>query len=261
MPVSLDKKIAKLNLDKKSPKLVSLAKKASVSLEKKGFSAHEAQVALIMDISGSMKPLFQNGTVQELIARTMALGINFDDNGAIDIFAFGKNAHDLGEMTPDQFSTAADWILQKTGYEGSTLYSLPMMEVARHYGFRQTKRVGGFLGFGGTEKEVWVESQAFEYPIYAFFVTDGDNSDRGETRKIIHEISNYPIFFQFIGIGDNSFSFLEELDDIEGRTLDNANFFAVPDPKKMSPEDMFDKMMEEYPQWVKDIKGKGWLAK
>ena len=75
MPVSLDKKIAKLNLDKKSPKLVSLAKKASVSLEKKGFSAHEAQVALIMDISGSMKPLFQNGTVQELIARTMALGL------------------------------------------------------------------------------------------------------------------------------------------------------------------------------------------
>ena len=63
------------------------------------------------------------------------------------------------------------------------------------------------------------------------------------------------------GIGDNSFSFLEELDDIEGRTLDNANFFAVPDPKKMSPEDMFDKMMEEYPQWVKDIKAKGWLAK
>ena len=58
-------------------------------------------------------------------------------------------------------------------------------------------------------------------------------------------IKAYPIFFQFIGIGDNSFSFLEELDDIEGRTLDNANFFAVPDPKKMSPEDMFDKMMEE----------------
>ena len=48
---------------------------------------------------------------------------------------------------------------------------------------------------------------------------------------------------------------------MRGRTLDNANFFAVPDPKKMSPEDMFDKMMEEYPQWVKDIKGKGWLAK
>ena len=261
MSVSLEKKIQKLNLEKKAPQLVSLAKKANITLEKKGFVAHEAQVALIMDISGSMKPLFRDGTVQELIARTMALGIHFDDNGAIDIFAFGKESHNLGEMTADLFSTSADWIVKQTGFEGNTLYSKPMMEVARHYGFCQKRTVGGFFGFGGEEKEVWVENEQFEYPIYAFFVTDGDNNDRAETRRIIFEISKYPVFFQFIGIGKNSFSFLEELDNIEGRELDNANFFAVPDPKSMSPENMFDKMMEEYPQWVKDVQQKGWLKK
>jgi len=45
-----------------------------------------------------MKPLFVGGVVQGLIERVLAMGLNFDDNGAIDMFAFGLESHDLGEF-------------------------------------------------------------------------------------------------------------------------------------------------------------------
>ena len=267
MKLSLDKKITKLNLEKKAPQLISLAKKAQLSLEKISFSSHTAQVALVMDISGSMRNLFQDGTVQELIARTMALGLNFDDNGAIDIFAFGAKSHNLGELTVDGFHDAAKWILSQTGYEQDTKYSAPILEIAKHYGFYKKQMVTtttkGFLGFFSStveeEKETWVPSISMEHPIYVLFVTDGENSDRNLTRQMIKEISRFPIFFQFIGIGSGHFSFLEELDSIDGRAVDNANFFAVADPKKMSPEDLFGKMTVEYPEWVKQVKNNGWI--
>lgn len=267
MKISLEKKISTLNLEKKAPTLLSLAKTAKLSLEKISFTSHTAQVALVMDISGSMRNLFQDGTVQELIARTMALGLNFDDNGAIDIFAFGENAHNLGELTVDGFHDAANWILSKTGYERDTKYAEPILAIAKHYGLYTTqvvtKKTGGFLGlFSKTieeEQETWAPSTKMDHPIYVLFVTDGENTDKNLTRDMIKAISQYPIFFQFIGVGAGKFSFLEELDSIEGRVVDNANFFAVPDPKKMSPEDLFTKMTAEYPEWVQTAKKNNWI--
>lgn len=258
MSLSLEKKITKLNLEK-SPKLVSLAKKANESISKKGFEAHQAQVALVMDISGSMSGMFKDGTVQEIIGRIMALGINFDDNAAIDIFAFGEHSHNLGELTPKDFDNAADWILRRAPFEGNTKYANPMVEIAQHYGFVKTESTSGFLGFGKKTQEVWQYNSQFEHPIYVLFVTDGTNNDEQATREILIKLSNFPVFFQFVGIGNASFKFLEELDNISGRNLDNANFFAVKDPIKMSPELMFDNMMNEYPDWVKEVKKKGWI--
>lgn len=268
MKISLEKKISTLNLEKKAPTLLNLAKTAQISLQKISFESHTAQVALVMDISGSMRNLFDDGTVQELIARTMALGLNFDDNGAIDIFAFGAKAHNLGELTVDGFANASQWILSKTGFEGDTKYAAPIMEIAKHYGFFQkqtiTTSTKGFFGlFSSTqqeEKEVWMPSQKMQHPIYVLFVTDGENSDKSSTREIIKNISQYPVFFQFIGIGGGAFSFLQELDSIEGRVVDNANFFAVPNPKAMSAEELFGKMTAEYPEWVRTVQNNQWIS-
>ena len=268
MKLSLEKKISTLNLEKKAPTLINLAKTAQTSLQQISFESHTAQVALVMDISGSMRNLFDDGTVQELIARTMALGLNFDDNGAIDIFAFGAKAHNLGELTVDAFTNASKWILSKTGFEGDTKYAAPILEIAKHYGFCQTQTIStsskGFFGlFSSTqqeEKDVWTSSQKMQHPIYVLFVTDGENSDKSSTRDIIKNISKYPIFFQFIGIGNGSFSFLQELDSIQNRAVDNASFFAVSNPKAMAAEELFAKMMMEYPAWVKTVQQNQWIS-
>ena len=142
-----------VSLEKKSPPgLLSLAKKAHVVLEKKGMGAHTASVGLCMDISGSMSPLFQNGTVQAVIERTLGLGLNFDDNGAIDLFAFGVQAHDLGELHPEQFKQASSDLLQRVSLEPGTMYAPPIQQIIKHYGFQP--QAGFFKSlFGGKAKE------------------------------------------------------------------------------------------------------------
>jgi hypothetical protein len=119
------------------------------------------------------------------------------------------------------------------------------------------------------------------------FITDGEPSNRESARKAIREASGKGIFFQFVGIGKgdyfpqhddkpdtetgkkgffsklfgggtqskpqagvSGFTFLEELDDLEGRVLDNAGFFAIKDPATTSNDLFYDLLMGEYPQWL-----------
>ena len=69
-------------------------------------------------------------------------------------------------------------------------------------------------------------------PVYSIFITDGDNN----TTKLMKKIQSKPIFWQFIGVGDDSISYLEQLDDMGSREIDNAN---------------------EYPSWLNIVRNKG----
>src|SRR5699024_6877915 len=77
--------------------LIDLTKKAKVLLEKKQIFGEKAQIVLILDISGSMRPLYKNGTVQELVNRLLAIGMNMDDNKSIEVFVFGSGAGEVSE--------------------------------------------------------------------------------------------------------------------------------------------------------------------
>lgn len=244
-----------VDLEKKSPpQLVSLAKTAKVVLEKRNLGTHVAAVGLCLDISASMKPLFTSGMVQGIIERVMALGLNFDDNGAIDVFSFGLEGHNLGEYKATDFAGAADRIVKRTPLEGGTCYAPVMREVLSHYGFK----TGGFLSgmFGGGNK-----AAPRKDPVYMLFVTDGENSDQADARKAIIDASKHPVFFQFIGIGGAGFKFLKELDSMDGRFIDNANFFEVRDPVAMPEAELYEKMTAEYPSWIKLAKEKNLLQK
>ncbi|HAV34930.1 MAG TPA: hypothetical protein DCX52_01000, partial [Massilia sp.] len=80
--------------------------------------------------------------------------------------------------------------------------------------------------------------------------------------------SREPIFWQFMGIGkgkkskskrllnfaDSDFPFLEKLDELDGRLIDNADFFAVASPDEHSDAQLYDLLMTEYPDWLKQAK-------
>ena len=59
-----------------------------------------------------------------------------------------------------------------------------------------------------------------------------------------------------MGIGGSSFRFLQELDTMGGRFLDNANFFSVADPTAIPESVLYERMMTEYPQWVTAARSK-----
>jgi hypothetical protein len=65
-------------------------------------------------------------------------------------------------------------------------------------------------------------------PAFVIFITDGGISQSSEIQAILRTASEYPIFWQFVGLGGTGYGVLEELDTMPGRVVDNANFFNHP---------------------------------
>lgn len=262
-PVNLKKVALEKKMEQRAPQLVSLAKKAKVSLQKVGLQDHTAKVALCLDISASMTGFYNSGKIQKFAEKVLALGTRFDDDGAIDIFLFGSSAHDIGEMSLDNFSGFIPGITRRFPLEGGTNYARAMQSIRSHY-------------FGSAGARSGPLRQ--KIPVYVMFLTDGQTSDTSATRQQVQWSSFEPLFWQFMGLGkskkdvaasgggfwaralSSDFSFLEELDTMSGRFVDNANFFSVADPDQIPDEQLYDLLMSEYPGWVRGAPAKGLLG-
>jgi stress response protein SCP2 len=255
--ISLEKKLQ----DK--PVLLSLAKQAHVSLEKVNLTQHKARVAICLDISASMQNLYSSGKMQRLAEKVLALGCQFDDDGMIDVFLFGFRAHHAEEMSIDNFPDFTHRLLEHYPLEGGTSYGKVMKEIRSFYFPLQIS----------ADKPIVTTA---ELPVYVMFVTDGNTTDPEDTRRQVKGSSYEPIFWQFMAIGKtyksaknkgffakvlaSEFSFLEELDVLPNRYIDNANFFSVEDPEEVTNEELYDLLMAEYPQWLKLAKEKQMLV-
>ncbi|GAA0916107.1 hypothetical protein GCM10009557_88670 [Virgisporangium ochraceum] len=239
-----------------APQLLNLTKQAAVSLQKRGLADHTARVALCLDISGSMSNLYRSGKIQALVERVLALGLRFDDNEAVDVFLFGAEAHEVGELRMNNFQAFLGGVLQQHPLEGGTYYGKAMQMIRANY-----------WGNPGPRYQPQRDNQ----PVYVMFVTDGATFDESVTIEQLKYSAYEPIFWQFMAIGDSpqavdadknkkkgffkrllqsDFTFLENLDNLPGRYIDNANFFAVTDPANIPDDQLFDLMMAEYPQWL-----------
>ncbi len=258
--------ILEKRLEKEAPQLLSLVKKASLSLKKAGLDDHRAKVALCLDISGSMSSLYSSGKIQRFAERILALGCKFDDDGSIDIFLFGENAHEAGEMSIGNFNGHIDRLKQRYGLEGGTYYG-KVMKTIRNFYFPDGK--------GGKRTSLLQAA----LPVYVMFVTDGATFDQAITEEQIRWASYEPIFWQFMAIGKSKkditgkgamaflksalasdFTFLENLDTMSNRYIDNANFFSVEEPQSISDDELYHLLMTEYPQWLKLAKTNGLLG-
>jgi len=246
---------ARIELEKRveqaAPKLVSLVKSAGVSLAKAGLAGHRAKVCLVLDISGSMSSLYRSGAVQAFAERILALGCRFDDDGEIDVFLFGRHVHKGAPMGLSNWPDYIANMIERHPLEGDTRYGVAIEAVRRHY----------FPDGGGAARTAPRKS---DVPVYVMFVTDGSTSDKPLTERQIRWASREPIFWQFMGIGkgrkskagalanfaDSDFPFLEKLDQLDGRLIDNADFFSVAAPGEHSDAALYDLLMTEYPQWV-----------
>lgn len=227
-----------INLSKEeSIKKISLRKEKVISLAKeRDLSDVRSRVALVLDFSYSMEGLFNNGTVQSIIERIIPLALHFDDNGELDFWIFEDGFKRLDGITLDNFYGLTNEV-KRHNRMGGTNYAPVMQDVDRFY----------------------IEEEPVNIPNYVIFITDGDNQDKERAEEIISKISHHPIFFQFIGVGDDSFEFLEKLDEMDGRYMDNANFFSVADINSMSDDDLYDKLFAEFSSWLKDAKVQGML--
>lgn len=235
--------------------LTKRVENAKISLEKKQIFGEKAQVVLILDKSISMSSFYDKGVVQETVERLLGIGMNMDDNKSIEVFAFDVESVELEEATEANHSGYVKRMLDKNRLGYGTKYAPPMQMVLNKFVPKAPTKTTGFF-----RKKVEIgDAEIAKQPTFVFFITDGDNSDKAQTEKLIREASNQAVFWQFVGIGRERFEFLQKMDDMDGRFLDNVDFFAIEDPSKVSDADLYDKLLTEFPQWIKDARAKGIL--
>lgn len=232
----------KLTLTKEeSLKKLTLRKESinKICLKKKELTDLTARVAVVMDYSGSMDTLYRNGTVQSVLERLLPLALKFDDNGELETWIFESRFKRLKDININNYYDYIknEDILKKYDM-GGTNYAPVMRDVLNKY----TK-----------------EDPSDTVPTLVLFLTDGDNFDKKQTEEVIKKASKYPIFWQFVGLGNSRYSFLESLDEMEGRYIDNANFFAVNNINKISDDELYSKLLNEYPSWIKEAREKNIL--
>lgn len=236
--ISLDK------IQAQAPGLVSLAKTAAVSLDKKGLGGHRAAVYLVLDHSGSMQEHYSSGNVQKLADQALGLSVNLDDDGKVPVIYFA----DMHYAPVEAVLTHYQGIIGRTHGEAHWGYT--------NYAAAIDAVVDLHLKSGATD------------PGLVLFQTDGNPYTRsGDAKaaaeKALKEASKHPLFFSFIGFGDE-LNFLRKLDNLRvgfgGRKVDNASLFETGhDPALVTDEELYDGVMHEYPKWLTDARAKGIL--
>ena len=233
--------LEKVMLDK-APKLVNLAKKATLSLEKRKLQQLTAKVALVLDATGSMNRQYKEGRVQEVVNRLLPLAVSFDDDQALDCWAFGQHSQYLGAVGLDNYE---DFINSVQG------------------GWRKWELGSRTNNEAGVMEAVtqFYQNDGLDVPVYVLFISDGGVRDTRGISKIMTEAANLPIFWQFVGLGGHHYGILKELDEMTGRLIDNCSFFELDNLNDISEEALYENMLEEFPSWLKEAREIGLIAK
>nr|WSW67328.1 VWA domain-containing protein [Streptomyces sp. NBC_00995] len=221
-----------------APALVSLYKTAAVSLAKHQVSGERAAVYLVLDRSGSMRPYYRDGSVQHLAEQTLALAAHLDDDGVVPVVFFSTDIDGTAEISLDAYRDRINPLHESMGHMGRTNYHVAMQAVIDHY-----------ASCGATA------------PALVVFQTDGSPTSKAAAEHVLCTAAKLPIFWQFIGFGYDDFRFLRKLDELPvpgRRVVDNAGFFAAgPSPKHVADVDLYDQLLQEFPQWLTAARNAG----
>lgn len=209
---------------------------AKDSVQKAGVDRPVA-VYLVADFSISMTGFYNDGrngepsTMQDLGDRILALSATVDDDGEVPVVLFDTSARKPVNINVHRSAGAMDEVVRKAGSMGGTDYA-PAMKVIREL---HRKKGNGNPGL-------------------VIFQTDGNTGNPGAAERQIKESAPEPLFWQFMGYGyDERMVFLEGLDTMPGRVIDNAGFFhAGQNPKGMSDAELYDQIIggEFSQQWL-----------
>ncbi|MEU6531168.1 VWA domain-containing protein [Streptomyces sp. NPDC046928] len=228
-------------VEETAPALAGPYRSAGVSLRKHGLDGTRAAVYLVVDYSGSMKPFYKDGSVQALADRVLGLSAHLDDDGRVPVVFFSTDVDAVTEIALETHRGRIERIVSGLGHMGRTSYHLAMDAVIDHY-----------LDSGSKE------------PALVVFQTDGGPINRLAAERYLCKAARLPLFWQFVGFGDRGskqFDFLRRLDDLpvpDQRIVDNAGFFhAGPDPSAMPDDELYDRLVGEFPRWLAAARARG----
>ncbi|MFZ1301893.1 MAG: VWA domain-containing protein [Candidatus Microsaccharimonas sp.] len=270
--VSLSKKVEEVNAQ--APHLSGMFTESAKIVLRKGLNPDHFNAAVVasLDDSYSAQGLYASGEMQSATDMAFTAGFLFDDDGSVPVSFFSNDTKDLGEVTigtvkgfvarqkprwnGTSYVAALRWVIEQAGYSHIDLRN-PLTAAA-------PASSGGFLGFGKrpvaspTEGPLTVKATT-AVPTFAIIFTDGDPQDKEETEKLLRQMSQLPIFVQWIGVGDFKFTFLTKLNDLEGGLIDNSGFYDI---KKAGGNQtkVLEGLLNEFPDYVNKAKQLGLIT-
>jgi len=205
---------------------VDLAKKfdkAGVSLSKRGLDGIRAQAVMLLDHSGSMDADYRSGTVQQLVERALGFALQIDADGTIPVVRFDSRVWDAHDVDMHNYRDVASRVLYQRNQMGSTNLTAALRTLINH-------------------------ARTADAPIFAIVITDGEPDDRRSATAAVVELAGYPVFLKFLAI--RPVSYLQELDDMDGRLIDNADAKYIADPSGMTDLAFADAMADEWDTWI-----------
>ncbi|WP_330295904.1 VWA domain-containing protein [Streptomyces sp. NBC_00503] len=228
-------------IEESAPALVNLYKSAGVSLRKYGLEGGRACVYLVLDYSGSMRPYYEDGSVQALADRVLGLAAHLDDDARVPVVFFSTEVDAVEEISLAGHEGRVTEIAAGLGHMGKTAYHAAMDAVIDHY-----------LDSGSAA------------PALVVFQTDGGPVNKLAAERYLCKAARLPIFWQFVGFGNtrsSQFDFLRRLDELPvpaKRPVDNAGYFhAGPDPRTVVESELYDRLVAEFPAWLAAARAAG----
>ncbi|MFD9333244.1 VWA domain-containing protein [Streptomyces sp. NPDC060028] len=238
---------------------LSLRKRqVAVSLSKHGAGALTARVILVLDASGSMASHYSRGTVARVAERMAAVAAQLDDDGEMQAWTFASSPARLPDLV---IAELPEWLRLHVRVGELSLFSRRKARKGMVPGQVDMRAVG----VGNEEQKVIAQVRAYvrENPVpdptLVLFFSDGgvyrDNAIERELRAAVEE----PLFWQFIGLGRANYGVLERFDTLPGRRVDNVGFFAVDDIETLSDPELYDRLLSEFPSYVRAARQAGIL--
>lgn len=205
---------------------VDLAKKfdkAGVSLSKRGLDGIRAEAIMLLDHSASMDYDYQTGTVQTLVERALGFALQIDTDGTIPVIRFDSGVRNAINVHIDNYRSITQTKLYERNKMGSTNLTAALDELLKI-------------------------AKTTTAPIFAIIITDGQPNDKVTATQRVRELAGYPVFLKFLAI--KPVRYLQELDDMGRRLIDNADAKYIPEPDTMSDLAFADAMTDEFDTWI-----------
>ncbi|WP_066905153.1 vWA domain-containing protein [Millisia brevis] len=223
--LSLEKRRT-LNLRKEQVHKVLLTKQAQ----------HErARIVLVMDKTGSMSAEYRTGVVHRVIEKMVPVAIALDDDGSLEAYFYAKKFLRVPDVKVEYLDRwLGDFVHMRGTHEGYD-----------------------YNAIGAVNDEIPIMEHLLDTlrgqstPTLVLFFTDGGFSKRTQIRDLLKRAAELPAFWQFVGIGNNNFGLLSQLDEMEGRVVDNVGFFSVADIDRIDDAELYRRLLGEFPDWLR----------
>lgn len=225
------------------------AEALKLNLQKKGITdIPSLDVAVVLDVSGSFRHAYDDGTVQKFLGRIIPFSMVMDQDKKVDVYTFANGFTHVGEVTPEDLEGfVEDEVMGVEEFGTGTEYAPVLHQVLKDFGW---EKQGGLMGLFGGSKE--------KKRTLVFFLTDGENSDKRETSTVLDksEARKDEVYYNFVAVGRNEsdFPFLKKVADKYGTT----GLSVIPSLSEfvhMSDDDLYDHFLgQELIDWLKSRK-------